>query len=622
METRTIKINKDQYLTDVFKDEGYEFNAIPANCILDKTIPGLGATYSEIVAKRNSIIIEPNIPVILGKTEGKKELLAVYEKTTDKQIKTYLANKKIEFKKFLCTPESYIKVRNIAADPEVVVNIYQDYFCLFDECEKITQDIDYRDLIALPIQDFFSFQNKAFVSATPLDVRDKRFVQKGFFKLKIDPQYEYRKDIELIVTNRYDKTVIEKLEELKDSECICVFLNSTNGLNKIINHIEQLGIKDYSAFCSSKSVLKFKDRAIKNSFENLELPLAKYNFFTSRFFSAVDFYVDKKPDIIILTDLNEAKYSRIDPVTNAIQIYGRFRNEFSDGKKFNSLTHITNVDETEIVLSIDDIELYLKEAENVYDALQDRHNNETEYAKKLLLSHDLTKITFSKFLNKDKSKNYFAVDNFYDDERVKGYYLSAENLEAAYFATDHLIPHLEVKNELVGDRQLLRYKRLRSNIESRKLIVEILDSLNDREVESSVIDYAMNEFRKHEIREKAEVANHIIDAYEKLGGEAIRNVDFKKTRIDALLNNFEKEQNHKKMFSLEVRDAINSKLSEHTEYLLADTIDAIKDVFNVYGITAKVNLPTIKKYFGADKLKGKGKEGYILLRKFQPDEEL
>ncbi len=459
MKVVELEINKGEYLTDVFKRENekekdkYPFNAIPTNCIFDKTLPGLGATHSEIEAERHSIIIEPNIPVILGKAEKNKNILPVYEKITDSKVLKYFQGK-VKYKKILCTPESFMKVRRIAEDNGV--DIYGDYFCLFDECEKITQDIDYRENIALPMDYFFWFQQKAFVSATPLELRNPGFEANDFFKLKIKPLYEYRKPIQLIVTNYYDKTVIEKLDELKNSECVCVFLNSTNGLNKLINHLERQKIKDYKAFCSIKSVLKFEQREITNSFENLHLPLAKYNFFTSRFFSAVDFYVDKKPDILVLTDLNEAKYSRLDPRTNTIQIYGRFRNEFPDGEKFNSLTHISNVDETETVLPETDIKLYLDEAEQVYNSILARLSAEETSARRLLLESDLEKLTYNRFIDDSGTKNYFAIDNFYDDERIKSYYLSAKNLEAAYIETNHLIPKLSTRTEPISDKELLK----------------------------------------------------------------------------------------------------------------------------------------------------------------------
>ena len=77
----TIEINlselgKVQYLTEVLPE-------IPTNTILYKKLTGLGATYGEITAKRNSIIIEPNVPVIIGKCNDPKHkddnLFGVYE---------------------------------------------------------------------------------------------------------------------------------------------------------------------------------------------------------------------------------------------------------------------------------------------------------------------------------------------------------------------------------------------------------------------------------------------------------------------------------------------------------------------------------------------------------------
>ena len=45
---------------------------IPTNVILNKTVTGCGATYTEIKTPRNSIIVEPNRPVIYGKERQEK----------------------------------------------------------------------------------------------------------------------------------------------------------------------------------------------------------------------------------------------------------------------------------------------------------------------------------------------------------------------------------------------------------------------------------------------------------------------------------------------------------------------------------------------------------------------
>ena len=62
---------KIQYLTEVLKE-------IPTNTILCKTLTGLGATYGEIKAKRHSIIIEPNKPVIVGKYKTQNIQMTIY----------------------------------------------------------------------------------------------------------------------------------------------------------------------------------------------------------------------------------------------------------------------------------------------------------------------------------------------------------------------------------------------------------------------------------------------------------------------------------------------------------------------------------------------------------------
>ena len=70
MKNREITVSKEangkiQYLTEILPE-------IPTNTILYKKLTGLGATYGELKANRNSIIIEPNKPVISGKCKDPK----------------------------------------------------------------------------------------------------------------------------------------------------------------------------------------------------------------------------------------------------------------------------------------------------------------------------------------------------------------------------------------------------------------------------------------------------------------------------------------------------------------------------------------------------------------------
>ena len=98
-----IKLTKGQYLSDIM-------NEIPSDCILSKRIPGCGATTLELNTDRNSIIIVPNVPVILSKCGKYPNLLGVYEGVKLNRVVEYIASNAIC--KIMTTHESFCKVKS------------------------------------------------------------------------------------------------------------------------------------------------------------------------------------------------------------------------------------------------------------------------------------------------------------------------------------------------------------------------------------------------------------------------------------------------------------------------------------------------------------------------------
>ena len=93
MKIKEININEGQYLEDVMpKILVNQRPAIPTNTILNKVMTGCGATWLEIHSERHSIVIEPNVPGIIGKKAQHPFLFAVYEGTTREDVKAYLAD--------------------------------------------------------------------------------------------------------------------------------------------------------------------------------------------------------------------------------------------------------------------------------------------------------------------------------------------------------------------------------------------------------------------------------------------------------------------------------------------------------------------------------------------------
>src|SRR5690606_18089620 len=88
MNTTKIKIDKGQWLGDVIEQ-------IETNSIYFKTLTGIGATSLELSTERNSIIVEPNVPVI----DGKKGvgIFGVKEGITTDKVMQFMENKKFPY---------------------------------------------------------------------------------------------------------------------------------------------------------------------------------------------------------------------------------------------------------------------------------------------------------------------------------------------------------------------------------------------------------------------------------------------------------------------------------------------------------------------------------------------
>ena len=579
LETKSLNLDAGKWLKDAFQD--IEENFMPSNIILDKTITGIGATSMELDSERDSIIIEPTVPVIQGKVRN-NPFLAVYQDCGVNDIKSYLSNAQIRYKKLLSTPEGFWKIKK--ACKELNIDLYGRFFCLFDECEKLTQDTDYRKKITKPVKDFFSFQCKAFVSATPLKVSDPRFA--GFKKIKVAPQFDYKEDLKLITTNRYyDDVKKYLLEDLKDSPMVFLFLNTTDGINKLI---DELGIREQSKiFCSAQSVDKLKKRGFKDVESMYQEPLKKYNFFTCRFYSAFDIKLEQMPDVVLLTDLYEASHSIIDPFTEAIQIQGRFRNKFEGGKRFKSLTHITNTRLLDTKPE-DEIDAELEVFQNNYQHLQADYDREEDAQKKKAIQKDMERINFAEFTNKDDDGNlemdYFSIDNLYNEELVKSYYQNADTLKAAYENCGYFNVSHEKRFYFWGDNVKHKLKQNGMTFQKRcEIVLEILQR-NPDGIDAHVLELF------HEIAD----FKLIYDVWHEIGLEIFEKKKYQRAELEKELD---KCKNEKKRFCPELLELIHNEFVLRQAYEMEELQKTLQDFYDRFGIKGKVKKNTVEDYY-------------------------
>lgn len=592
-----IPINKGQRLSDIY--------TIETNTILCKTLTGLGATYSEIKAKRHSIIIELNQPPIIGKCKDPKHkkdnLFGVMQKVTVDDVIEYLEDTVTKGKliKILCTPESFYKVKQ--AFEYLELNMYIMCFMLLDECHKLVKDNDYREDITLPMDDFFLFDKKAMVSATPIIPSDPRFEEQGFKLVEVKPSFDYTKVMNIVHTNNVLEalkvTLLKIRQAQKEPRCICFFINSTDMILQLMNKMNI--IEDSAAFCSTKSMDKLKRNGFNRAYDNWNGKHKKpYMFFTSRFYSALDIELDEMPDIIFVTEPYFAEYTMIDPCTDAVQAIGRFRGGVS------TIHHIVNTNESYPARTKSGILEYLKASMDAYMTVKRIYDCATSLESRNAFKAALDVLPFNRMLKGGRT-DYFAIDNYVDEALIKSSYNNIDSLIALYGKTSHF--KTKISDSLfypLGDKERLTLENKNMSIkESRKKLVEILESLKGN-MDSPIIQSHIRELRR--------LDPFIVEAYETIGKEVIEinNYSPKKIKEAIILKRY-----RVKTTGIEFVQLLKNSFQVGKCYTLKYIKTELDRLYKMLDISPKdtVTAQTIREFFQVENCKSKGQKALRLI---------
>lgn len=585
---------KVQHLSDIYP-------VIETNTILNKTITGIGATYSEIKAPRHSIIIEPTRPVIYGKTHDPKHksdnLMGVYQGVTSDEVTDYIETSLRQGKwiKILTTPESFRKVQDAFEGLNIDIR-FDGYFLLFDEIQKSVKDCDYRSDITLPMDLFFGCKDKAVVSATPpTQYADTRF--NDFQMVKLVPNYDYQMDLQLYSTNNVLQSTRELLESLaSDERPVFFFVNSTD---MIFSLMKQLGVKDESAvFCSEKSVDKLKSFKFRNAYEEWkESKKARYNWMTSRFYSALDIELQELPNVVMLTDCYTAEYTMIDPYMDAVQIVGRFRNGV------NRIYHISNFDKRNPIKSREQIDETFRAQKFVYEYMGTMAYSASTATQREEFRRAQATIPFTRFLDENNEVDPYKVDNYIDEETVKVTYNNYGRVlhayqECGYFNVTRIPQYYKF-----GDFERLKIESKAASIrEKRKEIVAQLEQLGDCETELEC-----------QFKRDLDFADHmIVEAYDLIGKAEIERLRYSVTKIrEAVILKKHQMTAH----ATDAIQLINTFFYPQQWYSAKTIKKKIKEIFAELNIptTKAVTSHTITEYFEAREMKKRVGRGYFLV---------
>jgi hypothetical protein len=567
---------------------------IPNNVILNKTLPGLGATTCEIESERHSIIIEPNVPVIDGKVakyphdeRWPYKVLGVRKGVKISTIMAYLNNKSIPYKKILTTPESYI-YKVIPALLNLEMTDYRsEYFLLLDESEKFIQDTDFRESLFMVMKDFWKFDNKALVSATPIIPSDKAYQEQGFKVVQVQPKFDYSKEVTTIFTNSVLDSVKAVYNEELKTDKTCFFVNSITMIDNIIRH---LNIKDETRiFCGEDSIPKLKDLGYEDYSPIINnigdfADLKHFNFFTSRFFSAVDIdLTDDNVSVIMVTDVYVAPHSALDPHTHVKQIIGRFRNN----TQYNC--HIYNTRDDVEYRSKEEVLNFTRGSYSAFKAVHTLYRNESEPMIKKALKAALYQLKFKDYLypyNGTLAINWLLIDNEIEDEKVKSLYSRPSNLQIAY-GHDAFYSTFTRRRIFAKDVDKLRYQISKMNLKTlRANMVDISYQMLHGELDGPITEH----FSEYELQKEG---GYILGVAQYMEREDLENYNYNPKVLDGILNVLLKRDITE---NYEFRKAIRKKFIKGTKYSRAAISDRLEKLFDEFGVNGTFKATRLQDY--------------------------
>ena len=311
--------------------------------LVDKKIPGIGATTLEINSKRNSIIVFPTKALAYGKHSKHPNTLYVgseikgeKEKVTNQQIEEYLA--KDGYKKLLVVADSLGRLLGI------IGKNYKDYFLMIDEIDVLQTDNNFRPQLENVIDYYLMFplKNRCMVTATMKEFSNP--LLKKECKFSITWIYNARRDVKLLHTNNTTQTVIEEIIS-HPRDKIFIAYNSILQIQNILSTLDEETRKECAILCSEASIKEAGEYFAPKLGDNDTLP-ARINFATCCYFTGID--IEDSYHLITVSDVRRShSMLTLDRMT---QIHGRCRKDngiLSETIIYNTLGYVSVMESME-----------------------------------------------------------------------------------------------------------------------------------------------------------------------------------------------------------------------------------------------------------------------------------
>ena len=359
MKKEMIKIPANiKYLTErekFIEEFGKPFE-LP-NGILNKEIPGCGATTVALTDEHKTIICSPRNELLKNKHEQYPDTLLVIGGVDTKEIEAYLQT--AELPKILVSYDSVYKLIGC-------IKYKSDWRVVVDEFQCLLADSSFKSEIELHFLDNSrSFPYVTFLSATP--ILDKYLEQIDYFKDMNYYQLDWEEKDIVRVYREHTKNPINAAleivryyqngnypsvyvngERIYSKECV-IFLNSVNNIVNIIKQTE-LKPEEVNIIVGNSDDNDKQIARIGEGFKRGRIPLKgethkKFTFCTSTAYAGCDFYSTNAATFVI-SDCNRPN-TAVDIATELVQIAGRQRLACNPFRQFLTFVYNVNAEEVE-----------------------------------------------------------------------------------------------------------------------------------------------------------------------------------------------------------------------------------------------------------------------------------
>lgn len=576
------------YLSSIYSE------GLPEGIVLNKTICGLGATYSCIKKACHTIIIELNLPVIQSKAHApihtEDNLFGVIGGTKTEDIVSYIMRtlKKGKFINILCTPESYYKLQDALIET-MGDTYYSKIFFVLDEIQKYVIDDGYRDFSLNEImEEFWKYDKRSVVSATPLLADDPRYQERNMKEVILEPEWDFKSPLSLILTNDVGRSLNAIISENIGQT---VFI-ACNSVKLIRTYIRDTQTEHESViFCARETAREVEHEEVCVYSDWNADNIKRINWMTSRFWTGFDLDdIPKPPIVIMLSDPTLVEHTMIDPTIDAVQIVGRFRNGIS------KIYHISNINASYKYRTVENIKGYLDAHRECYNKIRAMIEIQEDDDFKIALREVIDNCTWNKCLNGNGEINHLTVSHYAHKLHLQSTYSSYKALEEIYQKAPFITT---VKMEIYDDR-VLKIKKMPGRWRQRKEMMKILDQLKD--FENGKYEEYLQEFQQ--------IDRWFIDAYCTLGSKIIKQCHYKTSWINHEISKCKANRNKLKA---EVAQTIKASFVVGGSYKRNDIKSMLNKIYRQYNIKAKAKASDIKLYFDVKECKIHGESAYKLI---------